>query len=80
MYTLFVAIDANFKLKLKNRGINDPELAPGWASFVEESSYQNHIRNYIEQPEVRLVCFCLVFNIQRSNSANPPGKYMPVRA
>jgi hypothetical protein len=40
VYTLFLAVDANFKLKRKNRGINDPELAPGWASFVEEGAYQ----------------------------------------
>ncbi|KAN0109323.1 hypothetical protein V8E52_009414 [Russula decolorans] len=52
MYTLFVAIDANVKLKRKNCGINDPELAPGWATFVEEGSYQNHIKNYIDQLEI----------------------------
>ncbi|KAM6493543.1 hypothetical protein JOM56_011677 [Amanita muscaria] len=34
LYTLFLAIDANFKLKQKNRGINDPELSPGWAYFI----------------------------------------------
>ena len=49
-----MAVDANFKLKRKDCGINDPELAPGWASFVEESGYQAHIKNYIDQPEV---CF-----------------------
>jgi hypothetical protein len=54
VYTLFLAVDANFKLKRKNRGIDDPELAPGWASFVEEGAYQNHIRNYVDQPEVSL--------------------------
>lgn len=55
MYTLFIAVDANFKLKRKDRGINDPELAPGWGSFVEERGYQDHIKNYVEQPEVRFV-------------------------
>jgi hypothetical protein len=54
MYTLFLAVDANFKLKRKNCGISDPELAPGWASFVEEGGYQNHISNYVDQPEVCL--------------------------
>jgi hypothetical protein len=52
VYTLFLAVDANFKLKGKNRGINDLELAPGWASFVEEGNYQDHIKNYVNQPEV----------------------------
>lgn len=52
LYTLYIAVDANFKLKGKDRGINDPELAPGWASFVEEAGYQEHIKNYVNQPEV----------------------------
>jgi hypothetical protein len=52
LYTLFLAVDANFKLKGKDRGINDPELAPGWASFVEEGRYQEHIMQYVDQTEV----------------------------
>jgi hypothetical protein len=55
LYTLFLAVDANFKLKCKDRGIHDPELAPGWASFVEEGRYQEHIAQYVDQPEV---CVC----------------------
>ena len=51
--TLFLAVDANFKLKGKDRGIEDLELAPGWASFVEESRYQEHIVKYADQTEVR---------------------------
>jgi hypothetical protein len=46
-------MDANFKLKGKDRGIKDPELAPGWVSFVEETRFQKHIKNSVEQPEVR---------------------------
>jgi hypothetical protein len=53
VYTLFLAI-ANFKLKGKNHGINDLELAPGWASFVEEGNYQDHIKNYVNQPEIQI--------------------------
>jgi hypothetical protein len=52
LYTLFLAVDANFKLKRKNRGIEDLELAPGWASFVEEGRYQDHLKKYVDQPEV----------------------------
>ena len=48
-------MDVNFKLKGKDCGINDPELAPGWASFVEETRLQKHIKDYVEQPEVRIV-------------------------
>ncbi|KIL55027.1 hypothetical protein M378DRAFT_49831, partial [Amanita muscaria Koide BX008] len=52
LYTLFLAADANFKLKGKDRGINDPELAPGWASFVEEGRYQEHIMQHVDQSEI----------------------------
>ncbi|KAM6497206.1 hypothetical protein JOM56_007679 [Amanita muscaria] len=52
LYTLYLAVDANFKLKGKDRGITDAELAPGWASFVEELSYQEHLKNYVDQPEI----------------------------
>lgn len=52
LYTLFLAVDANFKLKGKDRGIDDLELAPGWASFVEEVRYQEHIVQYVDQAEV----------------------------
>lgn len=54
LYILYLAVDANFKLKGKNRGIYDPELGPGWGLFVEESQYQNHLANYIDEPEVCL--------------------------
>jgi hypothetical protein len=39
-------------LRLKERGINDPELAPGWAYFVKEEEYQDFLKDYIDQPEV----------------------------
>ncbi|KAG6824716.1 hypothetical protein H0H92_006072 [Tricholoma furcatifolium] len=51
LYTLFLAIDANFKLRLKNRGLSDTELAPGWAYYIEDSAYQKHLKNYVNQPE-----------------------------
>lgn len=52
LYTLFLGVDGNFKLRLKERGITDPELAPGWAYFVEENNYQAFIKDFIDQPEV----------------------------
>ena len=54
LYTQFLAVDANFKLKGKDRGINDPDLTPGWASFVEDGRYQEHIIQYVDQSEVRV--------------------------
>jgi hypothetical protein len=55
LYTLFLAIDANFKLKGKDRGIDDIELAPGWGCFVEEKRYQEHLAQYVDQPEVSVL-------------------------
>lgn len=58
LYTLFLAIDANFKLKGKDRGITDIELAPGWGCFVEETHYQEHLAHYVDQPEVSSPLLC----------------------
>lgn len=69
-------MDANFKLKGKDRGINDPELAPGWASFVEESRFQEHLKNYVGQSEVR---FTYYIGKTLTND-DIIDKYMPFRA
>ena len=52
LYTRFLGIDGNFKLQLKEQGITDPELAAGWAYFVEENNYQTFIKDFVDQPEV----------------------------
>jgi hypothetical protein len=41
--TLFLGIDACFKLKLKDRGFNDPDLSTGLAYMVNEELYQAHL-------------------------------------
>ena len=43
LYSLFLAVDANFRLKLKNRKIKDLEIGSGWAYFVENVQYLQHI-------------------------------------
>lgn len=52
LYTLILSIDANFRLKLKDRGIKDPELGSGWAYFVETDPYMGHLDTCEEQAEV----------------------------
>lgn len=52
MYALILAIDANFRLKLKARGIKDPEIGSGWAYFVEQSKYAAHVAQNFDEPEV----------------------------
>ncbi|KAH6903662.1 hypothetical protein BKA70DRAFT_1227593 [Coprinopsis sp. MPI-PUGE-AT-0042] len=51
IYTLFLAMDANFKLKGKDRGITDLELAPGWAYCVNEHKYQEYISQFVDEKE-----------------------------
>jgi len=52
LYSLFLAIDANFRLKLKNRKIKDPEVGSGWAYFVENSRYIGHVSQNANDAEV----------------------------
>lgn len=52
LYTQFLAIDANFRLKLKDRQIADVEIAPGWAYFVREDDYQRVITATVNEDEV----------------------------
>jgi len=52
---LYIAIDANFKLKGKQRNLKDVELMPGWGAYVPEKEFKDHIANYIDQPEVSIV-------------------------
>ena len=52
LYTLFLAIDGNFKLKGKERNIQDVELMPGWGAYVPPVEYKAHVDNYVDQPEV----------------------------
>ena len=61
LYILYIAIDGNFKLKGKERNVNDVELMPGLGAYVTETDYKSHIANYIDQPEVRFTSsFCSI--------------------
>ncbi|KAM6489975.1 hypothetical protein JOM56_014554 [Amanita muscaria] len=72
LYILYLAIDANFKLKGKDRKIEDVELMPGTGVFVHESKYQEHIRNYVDQPEIN-TCQSEHEAIVRASTRNMPG-------
>jgi len=54
LYSCFLAVDANFRLKLKSRGINDPETGSGWSYFVESTQYSKHISEKTIETEVSL--------------------------
>ncbi|TDL14508.1 hypothetical protein BD410DRAFT_733990, partial [Rickenella mellea] len=53
-YALFLAMDANFRLKLKERGIRDEPLGDGWAYFVPSRPFKEHLSNYVGQPEMNM--------------------------
>jgi uncharacterized C2H2 Zn-finger protein len=52
LYSLFLAVDANFRLKLKDRKIKDPEIGSGWAYFVEDKQYIEHVSRNTNALEV----------------------------
>lgn len=53
LYALIVTIDANFWLKLKEKGIlNDPALGDGWAHWVASQPYLKYVKKYGHQIEV----------------------------
>lgn len=56
LYGLILTIDANFRLKLKDKGSkNDGALGDGWAYWVPEQEYQDYIAKYGHQTEVRRI-------------------------
>ena len=55
LYILYFAMDVNFCLKLRNRGVqNDPELGGGWGYFVNDPDYQVVMATFGDQEKVRL--------------------------
>lgn len=55
-YALFLALDANFRLKRKSVSSEavDPSLNRGCAYFVEEGAYKTHLAGYgMQVDEVR---------------------------
>ncbi|KAI0083406.1 hypothetical protein BDY19DRAFT_998587 [Irpex rosettiformis] len=51
VYVLYLMLDANFRLKLKERGFKDTELSAGWSYFVETSKYERFINSIGDHQE-----------------------------
>lgn len=65
LYALFIAIDANFRLKRKAVSSDDvdPGLNAGWAYFVEETKYKSYLSARSgEKQEVCVVLYLLVMS------------------
>ncbi|KAF8835188.1 hypothetical protein BDN67DRAFT_992518 [Paxillus ammoniavirescens] len=58
LYGLFVAIDANFRLKHRavSKDLVDPGLSQGWAYFVAKAAYKAHLKKYLDQPQEKSTC------------------------
>ena len=49
LYALFIALDANFRLKRKAISSDeaDPSLSSGWAYFVDECAYKEYLKTQV---------------------------------
>ena len=47
-------MDANFRLKLKTRGIKDPELGSGLSYFVNATKFGAHLKGRVDEEEVSI--------------------------
>ena len=56
-----MAEDANFKQKarLRSGDAKDPALGPGWATFVNNEKYFNHLAKQVDHDEVILLATLL---------------------
>lgn len=54
LYMLILAMDANFRLKnrMSSTDAADPALGPGWAYFVRDEPYKEHLKNYVSEADV----------------------------
>ncbi|KAF7972080.1 hypothetical protein HWV62_19161 [Athelia sp. TMB] len=52
LYALIITIDANFRLKLKDKGLaDDPPLGDGWSHMVKTEPYKAYVAAYGHQIE-----------------------------
>ncbi|KAJ7449011.1 hypothetical protein FB451DRAFT_1102933, partial [Mycena latifolia] len=58
LYALFLAIDANFRLKRKDVSTEDkdPGLGKGWAFYCEVKKYMAHVRKFWHEKQERSHC------------------------
>jgi len=60
LYAMYISTDANFRLTSKNRKLDDVELAPGKAYFVDNQPYMDFVSRFGEQKEVQLYTSSLI--------------------
>ncbi|KAG1844729.1 hypothetical protein C8R48DRAFT_617802 [Suillus tomentosus] len=58
LYSLFVAIDTNFRLKRRDISSDeaDPSLSKGWSYFVEEEKFKSHLKEHLSETQEKSSC------------------------
>lgn len=74
--TLIIALDACFKLKLKDRSFLDPDLGTGLTYMVNEEKYQRHLAHCSKNPPSREVSFRYTRVHINDDQPSPPAPYM----
>jgi hypothetical protein len=70
LYRLILTIDANFRLKNKERFVrNDPALGDGWGCWVRDSPYHEYISLYGHQEEVSFFFVLITLNFNSNYSS-----------
>lgn len=56
LYVLFIMMDANFRLKNRahKNDHEDPRLSPGWSYFVAPDPFEQFLKTYVHQEDVRV--------------------------
>jgi len=54
-------MDANFKLKQKERGFSDPPLSNGLAFMVPNGKLQKHLADCVAKKLISDVCISMLF-------------------
>jgi len=61
-------MDANFRLKLKSRDIQDPELGSGLAYFVNNAKFEAHLKNHVGEDGVGISPFYFYYPTRSSHT------------
>ncbi|KAG1857808.1 hypothetical protein F4604DRAFT_1685104 [Suillus subluteus] len=58
LYAVFLAIDANFRLKRQNVSSDqaDPSLSKGWAYFIKEKDYKAFLAKHLNDAQEKSTC------------------------
>ncbi|KAG1805425.1 hypothetical protein EV424DRAFT_1544390 [Suillus variegatus] len=58
LYSLFVAIDTNFRLKRRDISSDkvDPSLSKGWSYFVKEEKFKSHLKEHLSKTQEKSSC------------------------